>query len=146
MRVCQFRHSGRAINNRRMSREIQGASSLSSARRDLLWQLVETYAVEQVPSAMKDVQRERIRAGDREAAVARRHARAVTGDGRDVAVGVDAPHAAVAGIGEIQVACRVEREPDGLVDQRRGRRTAVTAETDKAAPDTVTVRSPAVRM
>jgi hypothetical protein len=43
------------------------ASSLSSARRDLLWQLVETYTVEQVPSVMKDVQRARVRAGDREA-------------------------------------------------------------------------------
>ncbi len=43
------------------------ASSLSSAQRDLLWQLVETYAVEHVPSAMKDVQRARVRAGDREA-------------------------------------------------------------------------------
>jgi hypothetical protein len=43
------------------------ASSLSTAQRDLLWQLVETYSVEQVPAAMKDVQRARVRAGDREA-------------------------------------------------------------------------------
>jgi hypothetical protein len=43
------------------------ASLLSSAQRDLMWQLVETYAVEQVPTAMKDVQRARIRAGDRDA-------------------------------------------------------------------------------
>jgi hypothetical protein len=42
-------------------------SSLSSAQRDLLWQLVETYSVEQVPAALKDVQRARVRSGDREA-------------------------------------------------------------------------------
>ncbi|HEX5779273.1 MAG TPA: DUF3500 domain-containing protein [Xanthobacteraceae bacterium] len=43
------------------------ASSLVSAQRDLLWQLVETYAVEPVPAALKDVQRARVRTGDREA-------------------------------------------------------------------------------
>jgi hypothetical protein len=43
------------------------ASSLSSAQRDLLWQLVETYSVEQIPAAMKDVQRARVRLGDRDA-------------------------------------------------------------------------------
>ncbi len=43
------------------------ASSLSSGQRDLLWQLVETYSVEQVPATLKDVQRARVRTGDREA-------------------------------------------------------------------------------
>ena len=43
------------------------AASLSSAQRDLLWQLVETYAVEPVPARLTDAQRARIRAGDREA-------------------------------------------------------------------------------
>jgi len=43
------------------------AASLSSAQRDLLWQLVETYSVEQVPATLADAQRARIRTGDREA-------------------------------------------------------------------------------
>jgi hypothetical protein len=43
------------------------AAALSSAQRDLLWQLVETYSVEQVPAALADAQRARIRTGDREA-------------------------------------------------------------------------------
>jgi hypothetical protein len=43
------------------------ASALSSAQRDLLWQLVETYAVQSVPKRLADTQRARIRTGDREA-------------------------------------------------------------------------------
>jgi hypothetical protein len=43
------------------------ASSLSSAQRDLLWQLVEIYAVQPVPARLADVQRARVRSGDREA-------------------------------------------------------------------------------
>jgi len=43
------------------------AAAFSSAQRDLLWQLVETYSVEQVPAALADAQRARIRMGDREA-------------------------------------------------------------------------------
>lgn len=43
------------------------ASSLSAAQRDLLWQLVETYAVEPMPAKLADAQRARVRSGDREA-------------------------------------------------------------------------------
>jgi hypothetical protein len=43
------------------------AAALSSAQRDLLWQLIEVYAVEHFPAALSDVQRARLRAGDREA-------------------------------------------------------------------------------
>ena len=43
------------------------AASLSSAQRDLLWQLVEIYAVQPVPARLAEVQRARVRAGDREA-------------------------------------------------------------------------------
>jgi Protein of unknown function (DUF3500) len=43
------------------------AAALSSAQRDLLWQLIEVYAVEHFPAALMDVQRARVRAGDREA-------------------------------------------------------------------------------
>jgi hypothetical protein len=42
------------------------ASSLSSAQRDLLWQIVEVYAIEPVPARLRDAQRARIRSGDRE--------------------------------------------------------------------------------
>ena len=43
------------------------AAALSSAQRDLLWQLVETYAVEHLPGPLASAQRARVRAGDREA-------------------------------------------------------------------------------
>lgn len=43
------------------------AADMTSAQRDLLWQLVETYAVEHLPSALATAQRARVRAGDREA-------------------------------------------------------------------------------
>jgi hypothetical protein len=43
------------------------AAELSSAQRDLIWQLVETYAVSYLSPALADAQRARLRAGDREA-------------------------------------------------------------------------------
>ena len=43
------------------------AAALTASQRDLLWQLVEIYAVEHFPAALADVQRARLRAGDREA-------------------------------------------------------------------------------
>ncbi|MEX2126830.1 MAG: DUF3500 domain-containing protein [Xanthobacteraceae bacterium] len=43
------------------------AASLPSAQRDLLWQLVEAYSVEHLPTALSAAQRARVRAGDREA-------------------------------------------------------------------------------
>jgi hypothetical protein len=43
------------------------AAQLSSAQRDLLWQLVETYSIEHFPKATNDAQRARVRSGDREA-------------------------------------------------------------------------------
>jgi Protein of unknown function (DUF3500) len=43
------------------------AAALSSAQRDLLWQLIEVYAVEHFPAALADAQRARLRAGDRDA-------------------------------------------------------------------------------
>ena len=43
------------------------AADLNSAQRDLLWQLVETFAVEHVPAALAAAQRTRVRSGDREA-------------------------------------------------------------------------------
>jgi hypothetical protein len=43
------------------------AAALSSPQRDLLWQLIEVYAVEHFPATLSDVQRARLRAGDREA-------------------------------------------------------------------------------
>ena len=43
------------------------ASALTSAQRDLLWQLVETYTVEHLPAALTAAQRARVRIGDREA-------------------------------------------------------------------------------
>ena len=43
------------------------AAALTSPQRDLLWQLIETYAVEHLPAALADIQRKRVRAGDREA-------------------------------------------------------------------------------
>jgi hypothetical protein len=43
------------------------AASLSSAQRDLLWQLVETYAVQSAPVSLADAQRARVSSGDRAA-------------------------------------------------------------------------------
>jgi hypothetical protein len=43
------------------------ASALSSAQRDLLWQLIETYTIEHLPGALTQAQRERVRSGDKEA-------------------------------------------------------------------------------
>jgi hypothetical protein len=43
------------------------AAELASAQRDLLWQLIETYAVDHVTPALAAAQRQRVRAGDREA-------------------------------------------------------------------------------
>jgi uncharacterized protein DUF3500 len=42
------------------------AAALTSAQRDLLWQLIELYAVEHLPAAFAGAQRTRLRAGDRE--------------------------------------------------------------------------------
>ena len=42
-------------------------SEFVSAQRDLLWQLVETYAVDHLPSPLAAAQRARLRTGDREA-------------------------------------------------------------------------------
>jgi len=42
-------------------------AQMTSAQRDLLWQLVETYSVEHVHPALGDAQRGRVRTGDREA-------------------------------------------------------------------------------
>ena len=43
------------------------ASELASAQRDLIWQLVDTYATDYLSPALADAQRTRVRAGDREA-------------------------------------------------------------------------------
>jgi len=43
------------------------ASELSSAQRDLLWQLIETYAVDHLSSPLATAQKLRVRTGDREA-------------------------------------------------------------------------------
>jgi hypothetical protein len=43
------------------------ASDLSSAQRDLLWQLVETYSAAYLASPLADAQRARVRTGDRDA-------------------------------------------------------------------------------
>jgi hypothetical protein len=43
------------------------ASELASAQRDLLWQLVETYAVDHLPGPIATAQRARIRSGDQAA-------------------------------------------------------------------------------
>ena len=43
------------------------AADLSTAQRDLLWGLVETFAVEHVPPALAAAQRARLRSGDRDA-------------------------------------------------------------------------------
>ena len=42
-------------------------SEFTTVQRDLLWQLVETYAVDHLPAALTAVQRARLRTGDREA-------------------------------------------------------------------------------
>jgi hypothetical protein len=43
------------------------ASELSSAQRDLVWQLIETYAVDHLSSPLATAQKARVRLGDREA-------------------------------------------------------------------------------
>jgi len=43
------------------------AADMAAAQRDLLWQLVETYAVQHLVPALADAQKERVRSGDREA-------------------------------------------------------------------------------
>ena len=43
------------------------AGEMASAQRDLLWQLVETYAVEHLPPALAAVQKARVGSGDRDA-------------------------------------------------------------------------------
>jgi hypothetical protein len=43
------------------------ATEMTSGQRDLLWQLIETYAVEHLPAALSTAQRARVRTGDREA-------------------------------------------------------------------------------
>ena len=43
------------------------AAELASAQRDLVWQLVDTYAADYLAPALADAQRARVRAGDREA-------------------------------------------------------------------------------
>jgi hypothetical protein len=43
------------------------AAELTTAQRDLAWQLVETYAVEHLPPTVAAAQRQRVRSGDREA-------------------------------------------------------------------------------
>jgi uncharacterized protein DUF3500 len=43
------------------------AADLNTAQRDLLWRLVETYAVDHLPPALATAQRARVRAGDRNA-------------------------------------------------------------------------------
>ena len=43
------------------------ASELSSAQRDLLWQLIETYAVDHLSAPLATTQKARVRTGDREA-------------------------------------------------------------------------------
>jgi len=43
------------------------ASELSSAQRDLVWQLIETYAVDHLSSLLASAQKARVRQGDREA-------------------------------------------------------------------------------
>jgi hypothetical protein len=42
-------------------------AELSSAQRDLVWQLIETYSVDYLASPLAAAQRERVRAGDRDA-------------------------------------------------------------------------------
>jgi hypothetical protein len=43
------------------------ASELTSAQRDLLWKLIELYAIDHMPPALTTAQRERVRSGDRAA-------------------------------------------------------------------------------
>jgi hypothetical protein len=43
------------------------AAELASAQRDLIWQLVETYSVAHLPSAVAEAQKARVRGGDRDA-------------------------------------------------------------------------------
>jgi hypothetical protein len=43
------------------------AADLQSAQRDLVWQLIDTYATDYLMPALADAQRARVRSGDREA-------------------------------------------------------------------------------
>jgi hypothetical protein len=43
------------------------AAQMTGAQRDLLWQLIEVYTVEHLPAVLTAAQRERVRAGDKEA-------------------------------------------------------------------------------
>jgi uncharacterized protein DUF3500 len=43
------------------------ASDLTSAQRDLLWQLIEVYSIDHLPAALTAAQRARVQSGDREA-------------------------------------------------------------------------------
>ena len=43
------------------------AADLASAQRDLLWQLVDTYAADYLAPPLAEAQRARVRTGDREA-------------------------------------------------------------------------------
>jgi hypothetical protein len=73
---ARARISGTALNNilsyagrERANAQAVGlaAAELSSAQSDLMWQLIETYAVEHLSGALADAQRARVRAGDRAA-------------------------------------------------------------------------------
>jgi hypothetical protein len=73
---ARARISGTALNNilsyagrERANAQAVGlaAAELSSAQSDLIWQLIEAYAVEHLSGALADAQRARVRAGDRAA-------------------------------------------------------------------------------
>lgn len=73
---AKARRSERAMNNimsyagrERANTQAVGlpAAELGTAQRDLLWQLIETYAVSHLTPALADAQRARVRMGDREA-------------------------------------------------------------------------------
>ena len=73
---ARARISGTALNNilsyagrERANAQAVGlaAAELSSAQSDLIWQLIETYAVEHLSGTLADAQRARVRAGDRAA-------------------------------------------------------------------------------
>ncbi len=73
---ARARVSDRAINNimsyagrERANAQKLGlpAAELTSAQRDLIWQLIETYAVEYVSPSLTTAQRARVQSGDREA-------------------------------------------------------------------------------
>jgi len=73
---ARARLSDRALNNilsyagrERANTQAVGlaAAELSSAQHDLVWQLVDTYAVEHLSAALASAQKARVRTGDREA-------------------------------------------------------------------------------